>query len=157
MAEKIPFNIEVMKNCDLNEIIFLDTIENLLGDEYKLYKTTDKYAPVDFRVVKNGVFVCYLELKVRTNLLTFDTLMIGSHKLKTVRLKFKKTIFVWCCVKTDMLWFILFKNDLMKTIHNADTYFIPKSKCSTDIDNLKDAIIALNNGVIPMNVIAPSL
>jgi len=136
----ISFSINLKKDSDHNELIFLETIENLLGEDYRLYKTIDKYCPVDFRLIFKDTLYCYLELKVRENIAPYPNLMIGRSKLKNVKLRFPRTIFCWFCVKTQTLWFIKWRPSLMKSIHNDDTHFIDKTDCETGIDNLVETI-----------------
>jgi len=77
------------------EIEMLVKINELLNDKLILIKTADKYCCVDFELMNGNKLDCYIELKSRRNISSFNDLMIGETKLYNISKLDNKTILLW--------------------------------------------------------------
>ena len=136
----IPFSINLKRDAKKNEILFLSTMEQLLGEQYKIYKTVDDHESVDFKIIKNGDLLSYMELKVRKSVGGFNTLKIGKYKLQKIRQTFRKCVIAWYCIFTNTIYHTVFKDDFMKCLRDEEVYYIPKDECLMGIDTLVQRI-----------------
>ena len=136
----IPFSVRLKKDAKKNEIIFLNTMESLLGDQYKIYCVKDEFESVDFKIIKNGDLLSYMELKVRDTVVGFETLKIGRYKLQKIRQSFRKCVIVWYCMYSKTIYHTVFKDSFMKCLRDSEVYYIPKDECLMGIDTLVQRI-----------------
>lgn len=136
----IPFSIHLKRDAKKNEILFLNTMEQLLGDQYKIYCVKDEFESVDFKIIKNGDLLSYMELKVRKSVVGFETLKIGRYKLQKIRQTFRKCVIVWYCIWTNTIYHTVFKDEFMKCLRDEEVYYIPKSECIMGIPTLVERI-----------------
>jgi hypothetical protein len=138
------FDIKLFKRGDDAEQAFLLKLHIALGDEYAVSKTLSQYNTIDFIIKKNGVLFCYLELKSRTDLSGYSSLMIGRVKLERINEFLKPTLIVWVCEKTDTLYYIIYADYLLDIQTNSQNgspiVYIPKRIVSLGFDELLDVI-----------------
>lgn len=136
----IPFSVYLKRDAKKNEILFLSTMEDLLGDQYKIHCVKDEFESVDFKIIKNGDLLSYMELKVRSSLAGFPTLKLGKYKLQKIRQTFRKCVIVWYCMFSKTIYHTVFKDDFMKCLRDSECYYIPKDECLMGIDTLVQRI-----------------
>lgn len=125
------------------EVIFLLRLQSSLGDRFSVEKTQDEFAPVDYIVTRDGVLICYLELKSRfENLDGYDSLMVGSIKLQNIEKLKTKTLIIWDGVGT--LYFTEYCSKFLNTnktkINGSMVSFIKKKYCYCSYDLLISSI-----------------
>jgi hypothetical protein len=130
------FSIEVKDDCDYNEIVFLNIMEQSLGEGYTLHKTLHPFCNVDYRLDYEGIVVGFIELKVRESLKNYSSIKIGEVKLNVISQHYRKTIFVWLCLDTNKLYFCKYSDDLLLCNKNRNTYEIDKKLCSVGLNEL---------------------
>ena len=132
--------IGLISSYKRNEIIFLNELENNLGENWSLTKTENESCNVDFIVKKNECLHGYVELKCRKNLKNHTTLMIGYTKLCQIHLNYENTILCWYCVDSKTIYSCKFNKDLLNCVdgfcNGSRVFYIPKSKCIIGMDKL---------------------
>ena len=128
------FSIKVFDESDYNEIVFLNTVEMALGENYTLTKTPHRFCNVDYVVRRKKKVIGYMEVKVRLDVSGFNSLKIGYTKLRKIFNRYKETILVWYCLKTETLFSVKFTEALLLCDHDYSTYYIPKQLCHTGMD-----------------------
>lgn len=132
--------VGLMSEYRKNELIFLNELETQLGENWSLTKSKSEHCNIDFVVRRNNKVIGYMELKCRSGLSKYPSLMIGYTKLQQINLKYKQTIFVWYCVDTQTIWSCKYDEDLLNSddgfCNGSRVYYICKSKCVVGMEAL---------------------
>ena len=140
-------SLKIYKDGLNAEVDFLLKVQFSLDEKrYSVEKTTYEFDPVDYVIKKDGVLLCYVELKTRfIDLSKYDSLMIGSVKLKNIQKLPMKTYLLWD--SKDAFHYIQFKHELLEVnstyINNSKVSFVPKIMCKTSYDAFIEEIVSL--------------
>ncbi len=94
------------------ELELLVKINDLLNDNLLLIKTQDIYCCIDYKMMCDDELICYIELKSRRGIRSYDDLMIGATKLHNISKLDKPTLLLW--IDGNDFYYCYFNNNFMK-------------------------------------------
>ena len=143
------FDIDLFNRGASAEQQFLLKLHIALGEDFIVSKTISQYNTIDFIIKKRRgkdtfELLCYLELKSRTDLSSYPSLMIGKVKIQRIKSFLRPTILVWVCEKTDTLYYMLYTDKLLNiqtnTQNNSAIILVPKSMTLCGFDGVLNTI-----------------
>ncbi len=100
------------------------------------------FCSVDFVLMKDNKFICYLEVRTRNNIDSYDSLFIGYNKIESISNHYNDTIIIWFDANNlDNVYYVCFDKKLLNCcISNRAigklTREIPKNIMSKGLVNL---------------------